>query len=95
VRRVFVGRAELLAPVSEWAVLREVVRYADGDEAAKSAAINAVKTLNLGRFTGPAISHAAQRGPQAFVFQHAADALLEAVRPPAPAPPAAAVSASR
>jgi hypothetical protein len=52
-RRVFVGRAEMITPAMEWALFREVVRYADGDDAAKAAAAKAVQAMDLGRFTAP------------------------------------------
>ena len=84
VRRVFVGRAEMITPAMEWAVLREIVRYADGDEAAKAAAANDVQAIGLGRFTGPVISRVAQAGPQANAFRNAASALVDAIHPPAP-----------
>jgi len=85
-RRVFVGRAEMITPATEWALLREVVRFADGQDAAKAAAAKAVRAMDLGRFTAPAISRVAQTGPQASAFRKAAGALLEAVRPPVTAP---------
>lgn len=86
VRRVFIGRAEMITPAMDWALLREVVRYADGDDAAKAAATRAVRALSLGRFTAPAISRVAQLGPQASAFRKAVAALTESIRPPAPKP---------
>lgn len=84
VRRVFVGRAELITPAMEWAVLRQVVRYAEGDETAKAAAIKAVQAMNLGRFTGPALSRVMRAGPQVTEFRRAVSAMIESIRPVAP-----------
>ena len=86
VRRVFIGRAEMITPAMDWALLREVVRYADGDDTTKAAATRAVRALDLGRFTAPAISRVAQFGPQASAFRNAVAALTESIRPPAPKP---------
>ena len=86
VRRVFVSRAEMITPATEWTLLREVVRFADGDAAAKSAAVKAVQALGLGRFTAPAITRVAQLGPQVGAFRNAVSGLMESFRPPAPKP---------
>ena len=86
IRRVFVGRAEMITPAMEWAVLREVVRYADGDDTAKAASVKTVQSLGLGRFTEPAMRRISDRGPQAAAFRNAAYALLEATRPAKPQP---------
>jgi hypothetical protein len=86
VRRVFVGRAEMITPAMEWTLLREILRYADGDDAAKAAATKAVQAMELGRFTAPAISRVAQIGPQASPFRNAVSALLEGIRPAEPKP---------
>ena len=85
-RRVFVGRAEMITHAMEWALLREVVRFTDGDETARAAAIQQVQSIGLGRFTEPAMRRVAERGPQVIAFRNAAFALLEATRPPAPNP---------
>lgn len=81
-RRVFVGRAEMITPAMEWAVLREVVHYAEGDDVAKAAAIKSVQALSMGRFTAPAIMHATQFGPQAITYRSAVSAIIQAIRPP-------------
>ena len=84
VRRVFVGRAEMITAGMEWALLREVVHFAGGDEAAKAAAIKAVQAMGLGRFAAPALTRVMGNGPRAGEFQNAALALMESFRPPAP-----------
>ena len=86
VRRVFVGRAEMITPAMDWTLLREIVRYADGDDAAKATATKAVQAMELGRFTAPAIMRVAQLGPQASPFRNAVSSLLEGIRPAAPKP---------
>ena len=83
-RRVFVGRAELITPAMEWALIRQVVRYVDGDETAKAAAAKAVQGMNLGRFTGPALSRLMHAGPQVSEFQRAVLAMIDSIRPAAP-----------
>lgn len=50
--RVMVGRAEMLTPEIEFAVLTEVMRHATGGSAAKATAVENVRRLGLGRF-GP------------------------------------------
>ena len=84
VRRVFVGRAELITPAKEWALLRQVVRFAEGDEAAKAAATKSVHAMNLGRFTAPALTRVMRAGPQAIEFRRAVSAMIESIRPAAP-----------
>jgi hypothetical protein len=80
-RRVFVGRAELLTPATEWTVLREMIRHAEGDDAAKSAAVKAVQALSLGRFTSPILDHVTGRAPQVGALRTARQPLQEAAMP--------------
>ncbi len=84
--RVFVGRAELITPATEWAVMRELVHYAEGDDAARAAAAKAVRAIGLGRYTNSVIRHVARIGPKADALRKAAEGLVEASSPPAPKP---------
>jgi hypothetical protein len=53
--RVMVGRAEIIAPTTEWQLIRQIVRYADGDAVGRSEAVNHVRQMGLGRFFQPAV----------------------------------------
>ncbi len=79
--RVFVGRAELITPAQEWAILKEVVRYAEGGSLERKAAVAAVSDLGLGRFADAAARRLQIQGPQAKEFWQAVWSLLDATRP--------------
>lgn len=81
VKRVFVGRAELITPAQEWAVLKEVTRYVDGGSLERKAAVTAVSNLNLGRFTDAMARRLTQQGPQTKEYAQAVWSLLDATRP--------------
>jgi hypothetical protein len=53
--RVMVGRAEIIAPTTEWQIIKQIVRYSDGDAAERSLAANRVRQMGLGRFFQPAV----------------------------------------
>ncbi len=80
-KRVFVGRAELITPAQEWAILKEVVRYAEGGSLQRKAAVAAVSDLGLGRFADAAARRLMIQGPQAKDFSQAVWSLLDATRP--------------
>jgi hypothetical protein len=80
-KRVFVGRAELITPAQEWAVLKEVVRYAEGGSLQRRAAVAAVSDLGLGRFADAAARRLQIQGPQTKEFSQAVWSLLDATRP--------------
>jgi hypothetical protein len=92
-KRVFVGRAELITPAQEWAILKEVTRYAEGGSLERKAAVAAVSDLNLGRFADAAARRLQIQGPQAKDYAQAVWALLDATRPASR--PTGAVSAQR
>jgi hypothetical protein len=89
-KRVFVGRAEMITPAQEWALLREIVRFSEGGSLEKKAAVAATRDIGLGRFTEAAVRRISARGPGAQEFNRAAFGLLDATRPTGaqPAPPA-------
>lgn len=82
-KRVFVGRAEIITPAQEWTLLKEIVRYAEGGSLERRAAIATVKGLGLGRFAEAAGRKLQVHGPQAQAFTQAAYSLLEATSPAA------------
>jgi len=89
VARVFVGRAEVLTPAVEFALLRQLLRFHDGEAGDRTAAITAAKALQLGRFAEPAVRHILAGLPANRAFSNHAWELLEAVAKPEPAKSAA------
>jgi len=53
ITRVMVGRAELITPAMEWALMRQIVRYHDNDSKARPSIVAATRQLGLGRFLEP------------------------------------------
>jgi hypothetical protein len=82
--RVMVGRAELLTPETEGAVLQEIVRFSAASEQNRDEVVEATRLLGLGRFLEPAILSAAQK-LQKEELNKAAWELLEAATPRRPA----------
>lgn len=80
-KRVFVGRAEMITPAQEWALLREIVRFSEGGSLEKKAAVAATHDIGLGRFTEAAVRRLSVRGPGSQEFTRAAFGLLDATRP--------------
>jgi hypothetical protein len=54
--RVMVGRAEIIPPATDWELLKQIVRYSEGDAAGRREAIANVRHLGLGRFLQPAVA---------------------------------------
>ena len=52
-RRVMVGRSELITPTMERELSRQVTAYSQGDDDAKLQAVHEVRALGLGRFLEP------------------------------------------
>ena len=86
VKRVFVGRAELFTNAQEWAMVKAVVRYSEGDEAAKAAAVKTTLGLGLGRFADTVMRRVYGRLPMLPETAQATFGLLEAMRPKENAP---------
>lgn len=78
--RVFVGRAEVIPPSKEWELLKQIVRFTDGDPAGRTQALDATRKLGLGRFTEAAVRHLANTIPAREFSQHAWN-LLDLTRP--------------
>ena len=53
--RVMVGRAEIIPPATKWELLKQIVRYSEGDLAGRQQAVARVQGLGLGRFIQPAV----------------------------------------
>jgi hypothetical protein len=54
--RVMVGRAEIIAPSTDWDLMKQIVHYADPDSAGRQEAIANVRQIGLGRFLQPAVA---------------------------------------
>jgi hypothetical protein len=93
IKRVFVGRAELITPAQEWALLKEVVRYAEGGALERRAAITAVSGIGFGRFADAALRRLSMQGPGTKEFNQTVWNLLEATRPEPVRPATTAASA--
>jgi hypothetical protein len=94
IKRVFVGRAELITPAQEWALLKEVVRYAEGGSLERRAAITAVSGIGFGRFADAALRRLSMQGPGTKDFNQAVWSVLDATRPE-PARPATTAASPR
>jgi len=79
--RVMVGRAELLTPSTEKAVLKEIVRFSEANEQDRGVVVEATRRLGLGRFLEPAVQSVAQRVEKPELAK-AAWELLEAATAP-------------
>jgi hypothetical protein len=75
--RVMVGRAEIITPTMKWELLKQIVRFAEGDSAGRQQAVAGLKTLGLGRFTQPALQ-AVLGGHPSQGFSRAASELVDA-----------------
>lgn len=89
-KRVFVGRAEMITPAQEWALLKETVKFAEGGTLQKKEAVTNVEKIGLGRFSDAGFRRLSLRGPAAKEYGKAVWGLLEATRPQGakPQPPA-------
>jgi hypothetical protein len=77
--RVMVGRAELIPPQAEWSLLRELLRFCEGGDAERTAAVANVQRLGLGRFAEPALSRLLGVLPKHAPMSARSWELLEAV----------------
>jgi len=79
--RVMVGRAEVIRPTTKWVLLKQIVRYAEGDPAGKQQAIAKVNRLGLGRFIQPAVQAVLGTHPSQEFSQAAWELFNAATRP--------------
>jgi hypothetical protein len=78
--RVMVGRAEVIPPTITWELLRQIVRYSDGDPAGRQQAIAKINELGLGRFLQPAVQSVLGARPSQEFSQNAWELLGQATR---------------
>jgi hypothetical protein len=76
--RVMVGRAELITPRMELALLREALRYLDETDSSLGQAVANVRNLGLGRFLEPAVRRMVAAAPKSREFGNRSWELLEA-----------------
>jgi hypothetical protein len=81
--RVMVGRAEMITPMMEWKLMKEVARYSDTDPITRQQAIANVQALGLGRFTEPAIRRLIGKMPNREFGQTAWNLLRDSTPKPA------------
>lgn len=82
VKRVMVGRAEMILPSTEWQIVKSIARLADGGPEARKQAVAEVKALRLGRFLEPVLRKTISWNHN-LEFDRLAYELQLAVRPPA------------
>jgi hypothetical protein len=80
--RVMVGRAEVITPTVEWQLMKQIVKFSEGDQ----GAVSQVNQLGIGRFADAAVRRMLGRTPNQE-FSRAAWNLFEAslretARPP-------------
>jgi hypothetical protein len=80
--RVMVGRAEMISPQTELALLSEVMRFLDGGAGERFEAIASVRRLALGRFLEPAVRSVVNHGPKTRKFSDPAWQLWSAANTP-------------
>ena len=90
VARVMVGRAEMITPPMEWALMKQVVRYSDRDERTRASAVTGARAIGLGRFLEPATRRLMAKMPSAEFAQAASGLLMAAGKPSGEAKPLAA-----
>jgi uncharacterized membrane protein len=79
-----IGRAEMITPQMEWDLMKQIVRYIDGDEITRAKAIEEARALNLGRFMEPATRRLMGKHPSQEMAKHSWE-LLQAAGKSAPA----------
>ncbi len=76
--RVMVGRAEIIPPTIKWELLKQIVRYSEGDPAGRQQASDKVRDLGLGRFIQPAVEGVLGTHPSREFSKAAGELLTEA-----------------
>lgn len=87
IQRVMVGRAELITPDTEWRLLQQIARFASGDAGIRSAAVEGVRQLGLGRFAEAALRRVLGANPGRQFSDAGWGLLNEAAKPSAPGKP--------
>ena len=55
IKRVMVGRAEVIFPSQEWKLLKQIVRYSEAAPEERPAIISETKAIGMGRFADAAL----------------------------------------
>jgi hypothetical protein len=79
--RVMVGRAEMITPAMEWELMKQVVRFTEGDEMLRARAVGETRNLGLGRFLEPATRRLISKMPSREFSQFSWELLREASKP--------------
>ena len=79
--RVMVGRAELITPAMEWELMKQVVRFSDGDERVRARAVEDARGLGLGRFMEPTTRRLMAKMPSREFSALSWELLQEASKP--------------
>jgi hypothetical protein len=79
--RVMVGRAEVITPGMEWELMKQIVRFSDGDP----KAVASVQALGMGRFADAAVRRMLARTPNPEFRRVAWNLVETALREPAAA----------
>ncbi len=79
--RVMVGRAEIFTPTTQWELLKQIVRYAEGDPDGRQQAVARMRELRLGRFLQPAVQGVLGTHPNPEFSQAAWELLNAATKP--------------
>jgi hypothetical protein len=82
--RVFLGRAEVITPQMELALIQEIDRGKSNDAAIRAESIKNIRSLGLGRFLEPAFRRIAQLRPDDRDFSTRGWELLNAANQPTP-----------
>jgi hypothetical protein len=80
VSRVMVGRAELITPSMEWALLKQIVHYNEAPANERSAIIARTQDLGLGRFLEPTRRRLLNKFSHRELFQSSEELLRLAVQ---------------
>jgi hypothetical protein len=86
ISRVMLGRAELITPKMELALMREMMRFTEGDEKGRATAIENTRKLGLGRFAEAAMRRILAGAPKSAEFNNRSWELLAAASQSAPKP---------
>ena len=82
--RVMIGRAELITPKMEFALLRHMIDFVNGDESTRKLAIEGTRKLGLGRFAEATVRHVLAGTPKTKEFNERSWELVSAASRPQP-----------
>ena len=82
--RIMIGRAELITPKMEFALLRQMMNFVNGDESTRKLAIEGTRKLDLGRFAEATVRHVLAGTPKTKEFNERSWELVSAASRPQP-----------